>query len=103
MKSLILLNDENINKLITTNDYLNDVIKVYINCFEKNNLLVSSVIELFDFIKRINSKKLISYLFEKHYDFIYNENNKNIYTFQELVLKYENGMDQYCNKIESDE
>jgi protein phosphatase-4 regulatory subunit 3 len=103
MKSLIIINDDNINKLITNNDYLIEIIKVYNNCYEKNNLIVSSVIELFDFIKRTNSKKLISYLFEKHYDFLYNESNKNIHTFQELVLKYENGIDQFSSKIDNEE
>ena len=99
-KALILLGDENIIKLIITNDYLNDIIKLYNNYSQRDNLIVSSIMELFEFLKRSNSKKIFSYIFEKHYEFIHEQSNKNIHTFNEIISKYEQGIDNF-NGIKS--
>lgn len=65
--------------------------------FEKNrtrdNLIMSAILDLFEHIKKQNLKKIISYLFEKHYDFFYNELNKPF--FLSLISKYEQGLDLF--------
>jgi hypothetical protein len=100
MKILIAYSDDNIIKLIISNDYLNDIIKIYQTISNKDNLLVSAILELFDNIKKNNLKKLISYLFEKHYDFFYGEESRNIQVFQDLIAKYDQGLDTLHNKAE---
>jgi hypothetical protein len=101
MKTLIVYGDDNIIKLITSNDYLNDIIKIYSSISNKDNLIISAILELFDIIKRNNMKKLIAYLFEKHYDFFYKEEHRNVTIFQDLIAKYDQGLEGFSyNRVD---
>ncbi len=93
IKSVILNNDENLLKLIINDDVFASIIKIFNENKKKDNLLLSSILDLFEHIKKQNVKKVISYLFEKHYDFFYNEENK--FAFTGLISKYEAGLDQF--------
>jgi hypothetical protein len=102
MKTLIIYGDDNIIKLITSNDYLNDIIKIYSSISGRDNLIISAILELFDIIKKNNMKKLIAYLFEKHYDFFYKEENRSVSLFQDLINKYDQGLEGFSsqNRVE---
>lgn len=101
MKSIIINSDENIVKIIINNNFFEPIINVFMDNQNKNNLIVSAILELFECVKKsTNMKKLLSYLFEKHYDFFYNEYNKPL--FLEFTTKYEQGLDQYSFKLNSD-
>ena len=95
IKSIFLNNDENLNKIIINNDVFEPIIKIFEENNKKDNLLLSSVLDLFEHVKKQNMKKVISYLFEKHYDFFYDEKNKNF--FKGLISKYEGGLDQFSS------
>lgn len=62
MKSVVMNNDENLNKLIISNDSFEPIIKLYNENSNKTNLITSAILDLFDYIKKMNCKKLISYL-----------------------------------------
>ena len=93
LKCVLINNDENLNKLISNNDNFASVIELFNKNQKKDNLIVSAILDLFDYIKKQNIKKIISYLFEKHYDFFYAEENRTL--FSSLISKYEQGLDQF--------
>jgi protein phosphatase-4 regulatory subunit 3 len=95
IKSVFLNNDENLNKLVINNDVFEQIIKIFNENKKKDNLLLSSVLDLFEHVKKQNMKKIIAYLFEKHYDFFYDESNKNF--FKGLISKYEGGLDHFSS------
>lgn len=94
LKSVIINNDDNLNKVIIYNGIFSKVIKMFEENRDKGNLIVSVILDLFDYIKmNLSAKKIISHLFEKHWDFFYDENNKKL--LLGLVMKYEQGIEQY--------
>jgi hypothetical protein len=95
IKSVFLNNDENLNKLVINNDVFEQILKIFKENKKKDNLLLSSVLDLFEHIKKQNMKKIIAYLFEKHYDFFYDESNKIF--FKSLISKYEGGLDHFSS------
>ena len=59
---------------------------------KKNNLIFSAILDLFQMLKNCShSKKLLKYLFENYYDFIYDESNKVF--FEDIIAVYENQND----------
>jgi protein phosphatase-4 regulatory subunit 3 len=62
MKSVVCNNDEFLNKLIISNDYFEPVLTLFKENSHKNNLILSSILDLFDFIRRENIKKLITFI-----------------------------------------
>lgn len=91
MKSVVCNNDEFLNKLIISNDYFDPIMTLFKENSNKNNLILSSILDLFEFIRRENIKKLISFLFEKHYEIIYSETNRKF--FANLITRYEQNID----------
>ena len=61
------------------------MVAVYVRNSPSKNLLHSTLLELFDFIRQENLKKLIAYLFEKHGDFF----EKHAKVFHKLRARYE--------------
>jgi hypothetical protein len=55
-------NDENLNKMLINNDSFEPLIKIFNENKQKNNLLVSAIMDLFEYVKKLNAKKIISYL-----------------------------------------
>ena len=56
---------------------------------KKNNLIFSAILDLFQMLKNCShSKKLLNYLFENYYDFVYEESNKVF--FEDIIAVYEN-------------
>ena len=98
MKSVVCNNDEFLNKLIISNDYFEPIMNLFKENSNKNNLILSSILDLFDFIRRENIKKLITFLvnilikqFERHYELMYLESNKKY--FAKLIARYEQNID----------
>lgn len=58
----IIKKDEFLNKLIISNDFFEPIITLFKENSTKNNLILSAILDLFDFIRRENIKKLISFL-----------------------------------------
>ena len=54
--------DENLNKLVVNNDVMSHVLKMFESNRAKDNLLMSAILDLFEYIKKQNMKKIISYL-----------------------------------------
>jgi protein phosphatase-4 regulatory subunit 3 len=105
IKSIFINDDENLNKLIINNNSLAPIIGLFTLNETKDNLILSAILDLFEFIRKQNIKKIISYLFEKHFDFFYKESNRKF--FNSLITKYEQGLDQFSsikvNSVESED
>jgi len=54
--------EDNLNKLVINNDVMSHVLKMFDSNKAKDNLLMSSILDLFEYIKKQNLKKIISYL-----------------------------------------
>lgn len=93
IKCVFINDDENLNKIVINNDCLSPIMDLFGQNRKKDNLILSTILDLFDYIRKQNIKKIISYLFEKHYDFFYNESNKPF--FSNLIVKYEQGLEQF--------
>ena len=59
--------EENLNKLIINNDVMWHILKIFETNRGKDNLLMSAILDLFEYIKKQNMKKIISYLVSKKY------------------------------------
>ena len=68
---------------------------------KKNNLIFSVILDLFQMLKNCShSKKLLNYLFENYYDFVYEESNKIF--FEDIIAVHENqNENEYgiCNTV----
>jgi protein phosphatase-4 regulatory subunit 3 len=62
IKSVLMNGEENLNKLVINNDVMSHVLKMFDSNKAKDNLLMSSILDLFEYIKKQNMKKIISYL-----------------------------------------
>ena len=62
IRSVIVNNDENLSKLIINNDIFSHVIEIFQRQKSKDNAITAVILELFDYIKKQNLKKIISYL-----------------------------------------
>ncbi len=93
IKSVLINDDENLNKLICNNDCLLPIIELFNKNSKKDNLLVSAILDLFEFINKNHIKKIILYLFEKYNSFFYCEENRGL--FNSLITKYEQSLEQF--------
>ena len=111
IKSIILNNDYNFTKVIMNTDCFGKIVYLFNANKKKNNLIFSAILDLFQMLKNCShSKKLLNYLFENYYDFVYEESNKIF--FEDIIAVYENQNDNdyglyntvsHINKEESDE
>jgi len=62
IKSVLLNGDENLNKIIINNDVMKAVLTLFDENRKKENLILSAILDLLDFVKKQNLKKIISYL-----------------------------------------
>jgi protein phosphatase-4 regulatory subunit 3 len=62
IKSVIVNNDDNLNKMIINNDIFSQIIHIFNRHKEKDNAILSAVLDLFEHIRKQNLKKLIAYL-----------------------------------------
>jgi protein phosphatase-4 regulatory subunit 3 len=62
IRSVIVNNDENLGKLIINNDIFSHVIEIFQRQKNKDNAITAVILDLFDYIKKQNLKKIISYL-----------------------------------------
>ena len=62
IKSVLMNGEENLNKLVINNDVMSHVLKMFDRNKSKENLQMSSILDLFEYIKKQNMKKIISYL-----------------------------------------
>lgn len=89
IKSIIINNDYNSTKVIMNTDCFGKIISLFNMNKKKDNLIFSAILELFNMLKNCShSRKLICFLIENYYDFVYNESNK-IY-FEDIISLYEN-------------
>lgn len=92
IKSIILNNDYNFTKVIMNTDCFGKIVYLFNANKKKNNLIFSAILDLFQMLKNCShSKKLLKYLFENYYDFIYDESNKVF--FEDIIAVYENQND----------
>jgi len=69
-RALLTTKDEAICRYIVTNDLMKPILELTQKTKNKDNLIISVILELFDFIQRDNILVLIEYLMEKHTDYI---------------------------------
>jgi protein phosphatase 4 regulatory subunit 3 len=62
VKSVIVNNDENLNKMIINNDIFDNIIQIFKRHKGKDNAVSSAILDLFEYIRKQNLKKIISYL-----------------------------------------
>ena len=55
------------------NKIINPFIQIFLNLKNKNNIMFSCYLELFEFINKQNIKKIISAIFENFYNYPYKE------------------------------
>ena len=107
---IIINNDYNSTKVIMNTDCFGKIISLFNINKKKDNLIFSAILELFFLLKNCShSRKLINYLIENYYDFVYNESNR-VY-FEDIISLYENQNENefglytvsHINKEESEE
>ena len=110
IKCIIINNDYNSTKVIMNTDCFGKIISLFNINKKKDNLIFSAILELFFLLKNCShSRKLINYLIENYYDFVYNESNR-VY-FEDIISLYENQNENefglytvsHINKEESEE
>jgi len=83
IRSFLCLKDEFYSKLITENQVLERISQMYrINC-EKNNLLMSSILDLLEVIKRNSMKDIAKVLIDQYSTVFDHDSSRNV--FHELV------------------
>ena len=101
IKSIILNNDYNFTKVIMNTDVFGKIVYLFNANKKKNNLIFSVILDLFQMLKNCShSKKLLNYLFENYYDFVYEESNKIF--FEDIIAVHENqNENEYgiCNTV----
>ena len=110
IKCIIINNDYNSTKVIMNTDCFGKIISLFNINKKKDNLIFSAILELFFLLKNCShSRKLINYLIENYYDFVYNESNREY--FEDIISLYENQNENefglytvsHINKEESEE
>ena len=62
LKSVLLNNDENLLKIIINNDMFGKIFQVFENNVKKENLIVSAIMDIMEYVKKQNIKKMMNYL-----------------------------------------
>jgi protein phosphatase-4 regulatory subunit 3 len=62
LKSVLLNNDENLLKIIVNNDMFAKIFQVFENNIKKDNMIVSGIMDIVEYLKKQNIKKIINYL-----------------------------------------
>ena len=88
LKTLIGTKDESMCKYISGNDLMKPVISLA-NKVKRDNMILSAILEIFDIIQKENLKILISYLAEKHMDFIESGPLSHNKALKGIKIKYE--------------
>eukprot|EP00826_Nyctotherus_ovalis_P001234 TRINITY_DN10172_c0_g2_i2.p1 TRINITY_DN10172_c0_g2~~TRINITY_DN10172_c0_g2_i2.p1 ORF type:complete len:490 (-),score=81.86 TRINITY_DN10172_c0_g2_i2:389-1858(-) len=88
LRSLLNGNDEMMQQYIVSNDLLRPVIALSTKS-RSNNVITAAVLELFEFIKRGNSKVLVMYLGDRYEEFIREGPLAGSKTLRELLESYE--------------
>lgn len=55
-------NDDNLVKIIINNDIFSKVFELFENNYKKDNLVVSTILDLFEYVKKQNIKKILTYM-----------------------------------------
>lgn len=87
VKIIVSSKDEFLIKFIANYNLLSDIFKIYFQNCNKNNLLSSACLELFEKIRTDNVKKLINYIVENFGEEIIRRNLKK--PFERMFQKYE--------------
>ena len=61
LKSVLLNNDENLLKIIINNDMFAKIFQVFENNTKNDNMVISSIMDMFEYLKKQNIKKIINY------------------------------------------
>jgi protein phosphatase-4 regulatory subunit 3 len=62
LKSVLLNNDENLLKIIINNDMFGKIFQVFESNVKKDNLIVSAIMDIMEYVKKQNIKKMVNYL-----------------------------------------
>lgn len=62
LKTILMNNDDFLTKILINSDTFEEVFKVFNENKIKQNLLFSTIMDLFEYIRRQNIKKIITYL-----------------------------------------
>jgi len=62
VKSIVNNNDENLIKILISNNCFKKIIEIFENNREKRNLVFSATLDLFDYINKNTIKKIILHL-----------------------------------------
>ena len=95
VKSIINNNDENLIKILISNNCFKKIIEIFEGNRKKRNLVFSATMDLFDYINKNMIKKIILHLFEDFGDFIRDEENKEY--FKGLIEKFNQGLDHFSS------
>ncbi|NXU11073.1 P4R3B phosphatase, partial [Pardalotus punctatus] len=96
LRRIIGLKDEHFNQYITLGNLFEPVVNAVLDNRNRCNMLMSALMELFEFIQMEDIQSLIAHIVENFSDAL--ESVKYTHTFQRLKTKYEQGKDQQNQK-----
>lgn len=88
LRSLLSANDETMQQYVASNDFLRPVVALAAK-LRANGVIMAAVLELFEFIKRGNSRALVMYLGESYEEFMREGPLAGSKTMRELRESYE--------------
>lgn len=96
IRTLISHNDEHLMTYIVKNNVFKPIVDAFISNGSRYNLLNSSILELFEHIRKENIKTLLNYLVEKFWDDLLKFDN--LPSIQSLKLRYDQAQEHATNQ-----